>query len=82
MTEKTMTRKVEQQALKLLKLAVADIADDPQAIADSLMQALTLERTHDQTVMRGPWQQSPQAQTDLSARETAQSLRRRALTLH
>jgi hypothetical protein len=58
MTEQMMTRKVQKRALGLLKLAVSDIAGDPQAIADNLLHALTLRRAETASVIRGPWHRS------------------------
>lgn len=76
-----MTRKVTKRAVSLLKLAVSDIAGDPQAIADNLLQTLTLTRGDRAAVVYGPWERSAATSSANGAVAPAPKLRR-ALTLH
>ncbi|MGB1005747.1 MAG: hypothetical protein ACPGVX_01135 [Thalassobaculaceae bacterium] len=65
-----MAKMVKAQALALLRNAISDIVDDPDAVAEDLLHALTLERQS-----HGP---GPVARHDL----TPATWRRRAITLH
>ena len=67
-----MAKMVKAQALDLLRNAISDIVDDPDAIAEDLLRALKREQ---RARPRGP---SPLALHDA----TPAPWRRRAVTLH
>ena len=67
-----MAKMVKAQALDLLRTAISDIVDDPDAIAEDLLRALKHEQQARARVL------SPLALRDA----TPATWRRRAVTLH